>query len=281
MQKSGVSPTFHIDQFLMPRATNHKELSVINIELNGEGDEQKNLDSELLLNTNPNNLSENGFNCDHRRNSGNLVPSPRRSFHSGGGGGPSTSSGACSSRGYVNKNVGGGSSLSATCSQGHHYNPNLGPGSHPSPCQPHGHMTNNAHNHQDSKWATVRKYIRGETKTFFGLEETSELKEEWLSRRKRFASRRYSERNVDSMPPPSPYQPPPGHLGHANLHPHDQPDAGRIPAIDSRAGTTIGRVNGRSRRTRKKDHVFVIYWNLIRWIFWVIYRIYLSTIITL
>lgn len=221
--------------------------------------------------------SEYAFDYNHRRNSGNLLPSPRRSFHSGGASCPSTSSASgavCpgSSRGYANKNTGaGGGSMSvASCSQSHHYNhPNLNPASHPSPCPPHGPL-NNVHCQNDSKWMTVRKYIRGETKTFFGLDDTSELKEEWLSRRKRFASRRYSERNVDSMPPPSPYQPPLGHFGHAHLHVHDQPDAARIPAVDSRSGATVGRVNGRSRRTRRKDHVFVIYWNLIRWIFWVL-----------
>ncbi|XP_035706084.1 inactive rhomboid protein 1 isoform X2 [Folsomia candida] len=204
------------------------------------------------------------------RNSGNILPSsPRRSFHNGASG-PSCPNGPSSSRGCTSKNIGAGSSLSATYSQSHHYNPIMNSINHQPPCQQPHNVPGNLHNQKETKWNALRKYIRGETKTFFGLDETTELKEEWLSRRKRFASRRYSERNVDSMPPPSPYQlPPVGHLGgHGPMHPHnhDQPDAGRIPALDSRA---VGRVNGgRSRRTRKKDHVFVIYWNVIRWIFW-------------
>ena len=92
-----------------------------------------------------------------------------------------------------------------------------------------------------------------------------QFQEEWLSRRKRFASRRYSERNVDSMPPPSPYQPMMNNHGQAGLGGHDQPDA-RVPTLDHRPPNSS---SARNRRTRKKDCVFVIYWNLLRWLFWV------------
>jgi hypothetical protein len=102
----------------------------------------------------------------------------------------------------------------------------------------------------------------------WGLSSILYFQEEWLSRRKRFASRRYSERNVDSMPPPSPYQPMmmnPGGVG-GGLGGHDLPD-GRVPPMDHRPVPSS--TGSRTRRTRKKDCVFVIYWNLLRWLFWV------------
>ena len=179
---------------------------------------------------------KNGTNYFRRSGSGNNLPSPRRSYLNNSSnlngiiGGSSSSQNAGSSR--------------STCKAG-----------------------NGVHSFQNyepkaSKWSLIRKYIKGETRTFFGLEGGEELKEEWLSRRKRFASRRYSERNVDSMPPPSPYQPPSGHYGAA----HDQLDC-RASTIDHRASSSLARV--RTRRTRKKDHVLIIYWNLVRWLFWV------------
>lgn len=39
----------------------------------------------------------------------------------------------------------------------------------------------------------------------------------------------------------------------------------------------MGRAAG---RTRKKDHVFVIYWNLFRWIFWVSERAKSKNVVT-
>jgi hypothetical protein len=216
---------------------------------------------------------------NNRRNSGGMLPSPRRSFHSGGmggGGGPSSSSGSGHMGPGTSRGTAGKSSSSQGhhpgYSQGHHYNQ----GGNSAPQQAQSQQMSSMHNAQNilknSRWSTIRKYFHDETQTFFGLNEKPDLREEWLSRRKRFASRRYSERNVDSMPPPSPYQSPMGHLGHGAMMGHgighEQPD-GRIPTLDQRPGTIVGRVNGRNRRTRKKDHVFVIYWNLIRWIFWV------------
>lgn len=210
-----------------------------------------------------------------RRNSGN-IPSPRRGYHVSGAAGPSNCGGGAvggqgSGRSGSNKNNVASSSAgpSGSC---HGPGPSSGTIQHGAS---HGTL-NSMQTRRDSQWAVVRKYIREATKTFFGLDEATQLKEEWLSRRKRFASRRYSERNVDSMPPPSPYQQPMGHYGyghapHGGAHmaglAHDQPD-GRVPSMDQRAAAAAARA-GRAGRTRKKDHVFVIYWNLLRWIFWV------------
>jgi len=146
----------------------------IDVEIGGDGDPITNTNGKRENN-------EDFLHLSNRRNSGGNLPSPRRSYlnsGSGGGGG----------------NMGGSSSQNPGSSRG---------GSK-------SNSSNNYHNspylRKTSRWSIIRKYLRGETKTFFGLEGGEDLKEEWLSRRKRFASRRYSERNVDSMPPPSPYR---------------------------------------------------------------------------
>ncbi|ODN00733.1 Inactive rhomboid protein 1 [Orchesella cincta] len=209
----------------------------------------------------------------NRRNSGN-IPSPRRGYHVSGAAGPSNCGGNAMGgqgpgRSGGNKNnMGSSSGANAGC---HGAGPSSGTIQHG---VSHGALST-MQTRADSNWAVVRKYIREATKTFFGLDEATQLKEEWLSRRKRFASRRYSERNVDSMPPPSPYQQPMGHYAYGHAHhggghmaglSHDQPD-GRVPSMDQRAAAAAAR-GGRAGRTRKKDHVFVIYWNLLRWLFW-------------
>ena len=187
--------------------------------------------------------NKNGTNHFRRSGSGNNLPSPRRSY--------------LNNSSNLNGIIGGSSSAQ-----------------HAGSSRSTGKANSGSHGFQNyemkaSKWSLIRKYIKGETRTFFGLEGGEELKDEWLSRRKRFASRRYSERNVDSMPPPSPYQPPPGHYGSA----HDQPDC-RPSTMDHRASSSSARV--RTRRTRKKDHVLIIYWNLVRWLFWVRPKCYVT-----
>jgi hypothetical protein len=85
----------------------------------------------------------------------NLLPSPRRGYHGGAGGsgmaGSSGGSGPSGSR-ACNKNMGGGPS--------HHH-----PHTH------HNHPQHALRTNRNSKWSAVRKYVRGETQTFFGLVE--------------------------------------------------------------------------------------------------------------
>jgi len=239
---------------------------------------------------------------DRRSSGGNLLPSPRRNMYHGGNNGGNGGNMSCGQNSQQCSSQIAGSSRGAG-SYGQHYHhhhygggnggnggqvPNNssglvgGPGSNNGP-----QFVSSSSPGAESKWGIIRGWIRGETRTFFGLQETSELKEEWLSRRKRFASRRYSERNVDSMPPPSPYQAPclraagggPAYQQYQQSHSgqfgqgFDAPDnnSGRM---DSRMGVgstarTAGATTRSSRRTRKKDNIFVVYWNLLRWIFWV------------